>query len=114
MLFARRPDGSVRLVKRPARGIWGGLWSPPEFPDRAALENLYNTGSLRDAPQLQHVFTHFDLLIRPVWTDVAPAATVAAAAAVADDSHTLWYNPARPAKVGLPAPVAQLLDCPPP
>src|SRR6185369_16186736 len=38
MLFARRADGSVQLVQRPDSGVWGGLWSPPEFASRAAAE----------------------------------------------------------------------------
>ena len=29
---------AVRLVQRPAQGVWGGLWSPPEFASQAAAE----------------------------------------------------------------------------
>ena len=34
----RRADGAVRLLRRPEQGVWGGLWSPPEFDSRQALE----------------------------------------------------------------------------
>ena len=58
------------------------------------------------APPVQHAFTHFDLTIHPLW--IADAAE-----AIADAADVLWYNAARPAEVGLPAPIAQLLQEPP-
>jgi A/G-specific adenine glycosylase len=113
MLFARRADGAVRLVNRPARGVWGGLWSPPEFDSRAAAEQslVTQTGSAPASQQgepLLHVFTHFDLLIQPLW------ATVPDTPGVAEEAGSLWYNAAHPPRVGLPAPIAQLLKSPPP
>ena len=37
MVFALS-EGRVMLERRPPRGIWGGLWAPPEFPDAGAAE----------------------------------------------------------------------------
>jgi A/G-specific adenine glycosylase len=111
MLLARREDGSIRLRQRPAAGIWGGLWAPPEFATRAGLlESLDSAGaaSMLDGTPVPHAFTHFDLLIHPVWVRAA-----AASGTVADAADCLWYNAARPAQVGLPAPVVQLLQDPP-
>lgn len=109
MLFAHRDDGSVRLVQRPARGVWGGLWAPPEFASRAAAElALRDAGGWREGEPLLHAFTHFDLRIHPLWTRHAEAC------AVAEEPAALWYNAARPARVGVPQPVAQLLKNPPP
>jgi A/G-specific adenine glycosylase len=109
MLFERLGDGSVRLVRRPAAGIWGGLWSPPEFDSREAAENaLPAAAAAQQGAPLLHGFTHFDLLIHPLWL---PAA---APVAVAEEGGSLWYNAARPALVGLPRPVLQLLENPPP
>jgi A/G-specific adenine glycosylase len=110
MLFVTRPDGSVRLVQRPGSGVWGGLWSPPEFDTReAALAAAVRTAARpRDGEPLLHVFTHFDLLIHPLWLRVPDAA------AAVGESGALWYNAVRPAAVGLPAPVAQLLKALPP
>jgi len=114
MLLARRADGSVRLVQRPAQGVWGGLWSPPEYATRAdaAAAVTRSAGAargmlLRDAPPLQHAFTHFDLTIHPLWAD-------AAMVAMTEEPGALWYNAAQPAQVGLPAPIAHLLQEPPP
>jgi A/G-specific adenine glycosylase len=113
LLFAQRADGAVQLARRPEQGVWGGLWSAPEFESRAAVEQFIavrsgNIPALREGPPLLHVFTHFDLLIHPLW------ARVAAADAVAEAPGMLWYNAALPASVGLPAPIAQLLKSPPP
>ncbi len=108
MLFAQAPDGSVRLVQRPPQGVWGGLWSPPEFDTRAAAERAMPPATaVREGEPLRHVFTHFDLLIHPLW---APAGRPAG---VAEEAGALWYNAAHPARVGLPTPVLQLLENPP-
>ncbi len=73
-------------------------WQPPP----GCLESLVVSEPLR------HVFTHFDLLIHPLW------ARFAGAPQVAEAPGTLWYNAALPASIGLPAPIAQLLRIPPP
>jgi A/G-specific adenine glycosylase len=62
----------------------------------------------RDGATLRHVFTHFDLLIHPLWVSTAHTQ------GVADAADSLWYNAAHPARVGLPAPIAALLKHPPP
>jgi A/G-specific adenine glycosylase len=108
MLFLRREDGAVQLLRRPASGIWGGLWSPPEFQTREAAYVAAGGGDAREAEPLQHAFTHFDLTIRPLWVEAGAARPEAMG--VADGAvRTLWYNPAAPASVGLPAPIAALL-----
>jgi len=108
MLFARRDDGSVHLVQRPASGVWGGLWSPPEFASRAAAEQaLISASGVHEGEPLLHAFTHFDLRIHPLWAHVEQPA------GVAESNPGLWYNAARPARVGLPKPVAELLKNPP-
>lgn len=109
VLLARNAEGGVLLMRRPERGVWGGLWSPPEFDDEAAL--LAQAQRWLRAPQppaslppLTHAFTHFDLTLRPLLVDCAGPAGVMEAAQV------LWYNRARPQRVGLPAPIVRLLE----
>ena len=116
LLLACRADGSVWLGKRPARGIWGGLWTPPLAPDVAQAAQLLPPGAgVQRLADVQHVFTHFDLCIVPllaqVGDDWAPPQAVADAVAEAapEGAQGLWYNPRNPARVGLPAPVAVLL-----
>src|SRR5258708_34102503 len=58
---------AILLERRPGPGIWGGLWSPPQFEsERAALEcwlledGEAELGTQRLAPR-DHAFTHRDL-----------------------------------------------------
>jgi A/G-specific adenine glycosylase len=120
MLLARRDDGAVRLVQRPASGIWGGLWSPPEYASQQEVERAVEQGvdgrssALHPLDELRHAFTHFDLVIRPLRLDVAASTDTRApkfdVPGVADSAaKSMWYNPARPVAIGLPAPVTQLI-----
>src|SRR3546814_12787473 len=58
--------GAILLEQRPAPGIWGGLWSLPQYDDDQALAAACaNWGQSRAAAQkmagLMHVFSHFKL-----------------------------------------------------
>jgi len=62
--------GEVLLEKRPNSGIWGGLWSLPEFsgqddPQIAAYRLGYAATVLAELPSFKHTFTHFRLFIQP-------------------------------------------------
>jgi A/G-specific adenine glycosylase len=107
MLVARRAS-EVLLVQRPPTGIWGGLWCLPEFEHRDAAE-MFAANSLTSAtlvraplPDIEHSFTHFDLVITPVVATCGGEAQV-------QEGNTLWYDLTRPARVGLPAPIKTLL-----
>ena len=107
MLVARRA-GAVLLVQRPTSGIWGGLWCLPEFGDREGAESFAKRelASARLArvplPDIEHSFTHFDLVITPLIAECRGCAGVA-------ESGALWYDLNEPARVGLPAPIKTLL-----
>ena len=73
------PDRTCYVEQRPATGIWGGLWSPPErdadesvtrFLEALGVESVlvlqYNA-----APTIHHGFTHFDLGVEPVYVHLA-------------------------------------------
>lgn len=75
-------------------------------------------GPARSLPVLAHAFTHFDLDIHPVAVPVRCDDAAAASAhvrAVAEPgpgmegAALVWYNPRQPLRLGLAAPVAQLL-----
>jgi A/G-specific adenine glycosylase len=99
----------VLLQRRPSKGIWGGLWSPPEFPDadaaRAWCRRTLGT-RLRDSHRLdvlRHSFTHFDLDIEP-WV----LALRSRASSVAG-RDLKWQALHAPRSIGVPAPVARLM-----
>jgi A/G-specific adenine glycosylase len=107
MLVAQRRT-EVLLVRRPAPGIWGGLWCLPEFTDRDAAA-MFASSSLDNArlidtalPDIEHSFTHFDLVITPLVARCRGEARIR-------EEQTLWYDLQEPARVGLPAPIKTLL-----
>ncbi|MBU6377420.1 MAG: A/G-specific adenine glycosylase [Gammaproteobacteria bacterium] len=113
LLIAEDAAGAVFLERRPERGIWGGLWCPPEFASESAglayARNHFRTDSGASPERLgpiAHAFTHFDLEIHPLrLRGCTPAA-------VMESQESLWYNARQPdgaARIGLPAPVKELL-----
>jgi A/G-specific adenine glycosylase len=113
MLLLRRTDGGIWLERRPPSGIWGGLWSPPEYADTgaalAAAPAPADGAWPRTLPVVEHAFTHFDLSIEPMLVEVDQATSPGEFAGVAEPAEGLWYNPRAPQRLGLPAPVATLL-----
>jgi A/G-specific adenine glycosylase len=106
MLVARRAR-AVLLVQRPANGIWGGLWCLPEFTDRDgaaryAQRELADASGITPLPDIEHSFTHFDLVITPLVAECRGGSGIA-------EPGALWYELDKPARVGLPAPIKALL-----
>lgn len=105
-------SGRCLVEQRPASGIWGGLWSPPERAVDTHLDDLLAslglTGStvLSVSPRapFRHSFTHFHLHIEPVEVRMEPSP-------VAHDRRDLrWIEPTRPDAIGLSAPALRLLS----
>ncbi len=116
MVVAIDREGSVFLERRPERGIWGGLWCLPEFSSESAARSFAGGQFLRPEMQprslnpVHHAFTHFDLEIVPLLAECQGLANEV----VMEPGVSLWYNPRLPdaerARIGLPAPVKQLLE----
>ncbi len=126
MLILQDREGRVLLEKRPPHGIWGSLYSLPQFestdgtptdaPEIAVAKHELPAGlpalRIKDArPQvlapIRHGFTHFRLDIKPVRYMVTRTTP-----SVADSDRWLWYSIAEPVEVGLAAPVRKLLAQP--
>lgn len=108
MVFVIR-GGRVLLQRRPAKGIWGGLWSPPEFTDAKAAgawcRRTFGAGA-QDSRRLglvRHSFTHYDLDIEPWVLELRGRAPRVAG------SDLKWQELRAPRSIGLPAPVARLM-----
>jgi A/G-specific adenine glycosylase len=108
LLIATAAD-AVYVERRVASGIWGGLWSPPEFADDAAALDWCRSeiGELRGAPAklapIDHAFTHFDLRLYPLRVECEPRPAV-------HEKAALWYTLRTPPRVGLPQPIRVLLE----
>lgn len=106
MLLLRDAHGRVLLEQRPASGLWGGLWSLPEFDDAASLQAWLDSNAPGSQPapawpSFTHVFSHFRLEITPQPVRVDSLDSV--------DEARRWYDPENPDPIGLAAPVKALL-----
>ncbi len=101
--------GEVLLEKRPASGIWGGLWSLPEAdvaePPRAALAREWGLDALEvEAMEpFEHAFTHFTLEVEP-WRMKPGKST-----GLAQGKAAIWLPLSDLAGAALPSPVRRLL-----
>jgi A/G-specific adenine glycosylase len=109
MLLAVHND-SVYLERRPAAGIWGGLWSLPELPDNKVddwCDRVLNVapGQVESWRQLRHSFSHYDLDIQPIVVRVETSSSK-----VADNSDATWHQLDGPPPGGIAAPVMKLIN----
>ncbi len=105
--------GKVLLQQRPDTGIWGGLWSLPEFDGglsaKAGCDQLGVTVSkMQQLSAFLHVFTHYRLTIEPVLAHAS--STRIAAANESNTKQTEWVPLSQLSARGMPAPVRKLLD----
>ncbi len=98
----------VLLEKRPASGIWGGLWSFPEIDRAAILETqllarfgVKVQGVMPLAP-LVHRFTHFRQTLLPLWVAVTPVLQA--------PPGQIWLGLEDARAAAIPTPVRKLLD----
>jgi A/G-specific adenine glycosylase len=109
-LLLRNNLNQIFLEKRPPTGIWGGLWSLPEFESIEAAHNwcLTKKGSIDDSKTLatrRHTFSHYHLDYTPVLIQTDNLINF-----VMEADQTVWYNAEQFSTLGLPAPIKQLLQ----
>lgn len=122
IVIAMNDAGAVLLERRPPAGIWGGLWTFPQFEDQSAASVWIEEWTGREdaearssssgpwpvpsgqQPPYHHSFTHFDLTLHPILLRVA-----AAPGFIADSDRHVWYDPRQPAKIGLAKPAVDLI-----
>ena len=111
-LWLARAD-RVWLVQRPARGVWAGLWSFPEFDSMDAYESASAgwPGRAESLSTFTHTLTHLDWTLHPRrWT--LPVRT---GKARVDDITRLWpsgrwFALDEALVLGVPAPLRRLLS----
>ncbi len=111
MLVLRDGEGRVLLTRRPATGVWSGMWSLPEVADHDGAREFVarHTGADFEANTplalIEHGFSHYKLHIAPLlWAGVSPSA-----ARIGDNAELRWLAFDALPDVGLPAPVRKLL-----
>ncbi|WP_016687300.1 A/G-specific adenine glycosylase [Neisseria sicca] len=114
-LIVRDQDGAILLEKRPAKGIWGGLYCVPCFEK---LDEAYTFAEkldivsecaaspwddLSEQPALTHRLTHRLLMITPLEAQTSSSENTAL------PPNCLWVKPENLADYGLPKPLADYL-----
>ena len=108
--IGKNASTAILIERRPSSGVWGGLWSPPQFESEfAALdwcrreigEPLPGTEHLEP---IHHAFTHFDLRLNPVCVRCHKKSQVL------EGDDRLWYRLDSPPRVGLPQPILKLFE----
>lgn len=101
--------GEILLEKRPAAGIWGGLWCFPEVtadePVEQACRRRFGArvGAVAAMPAVEHGFTHFSLTIQP------QRVRVSGLEARAGEPGTIWLSVDDAQSAAVPAPVKRIL-----
>jgi A/G-specific adenine glycosylase len=102
-------QGEVLLEKRPATGIWAGLWSLPEVAlDADIVAHCRARFAAEVAPQpplpaIEHGFTHFRLTLHP-----RPCAVLRLGGR-AEEPGVVWLALTEVGGAALPAPIKKLL-----
>jgi A/G-specific adenine glycosylase len=95
-------DGEVMLVRRPKRGMLGGMLALPTgaWAERAAPgEGAPAAAEWRDAGSVDHVFTHFSIRVR-----------LLCAAAEERPDGAIWWPAGRIDEAGMPTLFAKLAE----
>lgn len=105
-----RSCSHVLLQKRPDEGIWGGLWSLPEFNSLQALrqfiKNNFNINHFRcnTLADVNHSFSHYHLIISPKLVTIPDSLMQECLL----PSYS-WLSALQCQRVGLPAPISKIL-----
>lgn len=111
LITAQSKQQRILLEQRPPTGIWGGLWSLPEFETLQKLDtHLVNTLGLTEADlesleAFRHTFSHYHLDIQ---AHVLRLSNTMTKYRVAESEQ--FYSLSESIDIGLPAPIKKLLQ----
>jgi len=110
LLLLSNADKRILLEKRPPTGIWGGLWSLPEFDsiteahDWCLVRNIHVIDQQALATR-RHTFSHYHLDYTPLLIQSDNPINF-----VMEADRTVWYKTEQLNRLGLAAPIKQLLN----
>lgn len=113
-LLVTQYKNQIWLQERPNKGIWGGLWSLPEFEDIKALEQFSEVHLRCDSKLLQsieekrHTFTHYHLDYQVLLISIKRRISTDTLEQLIGPGD--WFDLHTPIEVGLAAPVKTLLE----
>lgn len=109
-LMLQNRQGQFFLEKRAETGIWGGLWSFPEYNSIVDIhswivEKNISTKSIKQLNQQRHTFSHYHLDFTAVIVKIENHINI-----VMEGRQSVWYKMDRVNFLGLPAPIKKLLE----
>jgi len=111
LIAQMRKNGSTAVLveRRPSSGLWGGLWSPPQFESNGEAlawcrKEFGDPAESQLLPAIDHAFTHFDLRLNPLQVRCETCMSVR------EGDDRLWYQLEAPPRIGLPQPIRQLFE----
>ncbi len=114
MLLLLDEHHACAMLKRPAAGIWGGLWCPLQFANYSALQDWCHTQGINPerlqelgAP-IDHSFSHYDLCITPLYLSLSKIDKQRLSKTNEVLGNATWTKQ-NSKNIGLPAPVKQIL-----
>ncbi len=109
-LLLKNNQQELVMIKRPSKGIWGGLWSLPEFDSIISAIEWCNVNQLPVihsqslAPQ-RHTFSHYHLDFSTLIIQTENPINI-----VMEANQSVWYKMADIGQLGLPAPIKLLIQ----
>jgi A/G-specific adenine glycosylase len=107
-MLVLRHAGELLLERRPAPGLWGGLWCFPEVSaERVLQECAARFGADIEVEgrlgEIDHGFTHFRLRITPLLARLQRAPAM-------HEPGKVWLTPEDALRAAIPAPVRKILE----
>lgn len=102
-------DHQLMMEKKPEQGIWGGLWSFPEFTSIPLLKqwlmnNQFDIVAMREIEQQRHAFSHYHLDYGAVVVKTKYLKNK-----IMEKDGVVWYRSEEIRRLGVPAPISGLL-----
>jgi len=106
-------DNQILLEKRPPSGIWGSLYSLPEFNPDIDLSDIPNYcqqqfggkfEQIETHNSIHHTFSHFKLELKPI-----KLLSVQPQTKIQDNERFIWFNKTQLHTLGMPAPISRYI-----
>jgi len=109
-LMLKNMQDQILLEKRPETGIWGGLWSLPEYQTFSEIESMcehlnFLIKSVAELDEQRHTFSHYHLDYTPIVVKIENPINN-----VMEANQAVWYKAEQIESLGLAAPIKRLLQ----
>jgi A/G-specific adenine glycosylase len=113
MLVLLTKTNEILLQRRPAKGVWSGMWSLPEAQSsdehlrllNSHAKNVHGDDDAEELESFEHVFSHYRLLITPfLWRSLQPRSKIQ------DNDEYRWQALDQIDDIGLPTPIKRIVE----